>query len=293
MARVHPRILALDSLRIFLLEAGEDADRLPLVILHGFASSALAWTGIIEALGTDRRVVAYDRPGFGLTVATAPQWKGLDPYAPDTQVPIAFALLDCLGVHRCVVLGHSIGGRLAYELAAARSERVAGLILVAPAWERPSAPHLANLFRRPVIEQLARTLLRTTSPLALRLGQRLAWGSTAPPRRADGGLTALSVAGWDDRLWRFTCATLATSKMPLPALPRPIPTLMILGERDRIVSNARTRALAPLWRIRGAPLEIVTFERSGHLPHLEETSRFVETVKTFLEEVEDGATATR
>ena len=293
MARVHPRILALDSLRIFLLEAGEDADRLPLLILHGFASSALAWTGIIEALGTDRHVLAYDRPGFGLTVTTAPRWQGLDPYAPDSQVLIQLELLERLGIHRCVVLGHSMGGRLAYELAAARSERVAGLILVAPAWGRPSAPWLARLFRRRAIGLVGRALLRTTSPLALRLGQRLAWASSPPRDIADGGVVAVSIPGWEERLWRVTCATLATPKTPLPALPRPIPTLMILGERDRIVPNAVTRELTAVWRVRGAPLQVVTFERSGHLPHLEETSRFVETVKTFLEEVENGTTLPR
>mgnify|MGYP001201080499 FL=1 len=291
MARVHPRILALDSLRIFLLEAGND--RLPLLILHGFASSALAWTRIIEALGTDRHVVSYDRPGFGLTVTTAPQWKGLDPYAPDTQVPIATELLKYLGIHRCVVLGHSMGGRLAYELAVAQPERVAGLILVAPAWERPSAPWLARLLRRRAIGLVGRALLRTTSRLALRLGQRLAWASSPPRDIADGGVVAVSIPGWEERLWRVTCATLATPKTPLPALPRPIPTLMILGERDRIVPNAVTRELTAVWRVRGAPLQVVTFERSGHLPHLEETSRFVETVKTFLEEVENGTTLPR
>jgi pimeloyl-ACP methyl ester carboxylesterase len=291
MASLRPRIIALDSLRVFLLEAGDD--RLPLLILHGFASSALAWARIIETLGADRHVVAYDRPGFGLTVATAPQWKGLDPYGPDAQVPIATELLEYLGIHRCVVLGHSMGGRLAYELAVAQPERVAGLILVAPAWERPSAPRVANLLCQPIVASLALALLRMASPLAFWAGQRLAWASSPPRDIADGGVVAVSIPGWEERLWRVTCATLATPKTPLPALPRPIPTVMILGERDRIVSNARSRALAPVWRAGGAPLQVVSFERSGHLPHLEESSRFVETVKTFLQEVEDGAAATR
>nr|WP_286207380.1 alpha/beta hydrolase [Thermomicrobium sp. CFH 73360] len=272
------------------MAAGEN--RLPVVILHGFASSAIAWQPVIRALAADRLVVAYDRPGFGLTRVPIDRWHGLDPYAPSTQVPIALALLDHLGIERCVVLGHSMGGRFAAALAQAVPERVAGLVLVAPAWESPSAPRLAPLVRSPVSSALGRRLLRLISPLALRLAQRAIWAGPPPAGGIDQSSVAASLVGWDTALWRLTAATLAEAHATPPeALV--VPTLVMLGARDRIVPPSLTLQLVERWRLRGCSARVEHFERSGHLPHIEEFERFIAVLRTFLAEVEDETTPHR
>ncbi len=290
-AQLIPKTVALDGLLLFVLEAGEN--RLPLLILHGFASSALAWTEVIRALAPQRRVLAYDRPGFGLTAVTSDPWHGLDPYAPTAQVPIARALVQHLGLGRFVVLGHSMGGRLAYELARALPDRVAAAILVAPAWERPHAPRVARLARQPLVSTLARSILRLASPLALHAAQRRVWASPPPKGREELASVAVSLAGWDERLWRVALATLAESSAERPEQAPTVPTLVVLGEQDRIVSNERTLQLVADWQAAGAIVRLERCASSGHLPHVEEFARFVQIVEQFLEEVDHAETTAR
>lgn len=285
---LHPTIVPLDGLPLFVLTAG--SNRLPLLILHGFASSALTWERVLRALAEDRLVLAYDRPGFGLTRVQIDQWRGLDPYAPSAQVPITLALLDHLDIQRCHVLGHSMGGGLAADLARAAPERVSALILVAPAWERPRAPLLAPLVRTPVVSAVGRSILRMVSPLALRLAQRVVWAGPPPADARAQSAAAVSLLGWDSALWRVTAASLAEAHFTPPE-DLTVPTLVVLGERDRIVPASRTLGLVEQWRARGCPVRVERFEQSGHLPHIEEFERFVSLVRAFLAEVEREATS--
>ncbi|MCX7624298.1 MAG: alpha/beta hydrolase [Thermomicrobium sp.] len=287
---VQPRFLPLEGLQLFVLEAGDD--RLPLLVLHGFASSALAWTEVIAALAEERRVVAYDRPGFGLSRVKG-SWRGEDPFAPGAQVGIALALLDRLGLERVAVLGHSLGGRLAYELAVSAPERIAGAALVAPAWDRPSRPVLGRLLGRRPVSALGRAVLRLAAPAAFRLAERRLWASAPPASSRARARELWAVPGWDEGLWRSTVATLASPPSPAPDAAPPVPTLVVLGERDRIVANRRTLALVERWRAAEAVLRVERFAASGHLPHVEEFARFVQVVRHFLEEVEDATPAAR
>jgi pimeloyl-ACP methyl ester carboxylesterase len=83
------------------------------------------------------------------------------------------------------------------------------------------------------------------------------------------------------------------SPPPEPAERAPqVPTLVILGTHDRVVSNDRTLALVAQWRSSGSTVRVEHFAASGHLPHLEEFERFVDTVRAFLEEDENGTTPT-
>lgn len=282
-----PAIVTLDGLPLFVLTAGKG--RLPLVILHGFASSALTWERIIRALAKDRLVLAYDRPGFGLTRVPVDHWRGLDPYAPSAQVSIALALLDHLGFERCHVLGHSMGGGLAADLARTAPERVGSVILVAPAWQRPSAPILAPLARTSVASALGRSLLRLLAPLALRLAQRAIWAGPPPASGETQSVLAASVIGWETALWNVTTATLAEPHVTPPE-QLTVPTLVVFGEQDRIVPPSQTLRLVEEWRRHGCVVQVERFERSGHLPHIEEFERFVSVVSRFLTEVERGAT---
>lgn len=290
-AKIRSTITTVDGIALFVVAAGEN--HLPLLILHGFASSAIVWAPVIGALATDRCVLAYDRPGFGLTRVPQHRWREFDPYAPSAQVPIALALLDKLRIDRFVVLGHSMGGQLAKELARTAPDRVAGLIVIAPAWERPSAPRIAQVLRARPADALGRLLIRTLRPLALRITRRAVWAGPPPP----GGTTQVtlmaSIAGWDEELWRVTTATLLEPQTDLPEWAPSQPTLVVLGEHDRIVSNVRTLELVEQWRKQGCSVRLERFERSGHLPHVEEFERFISVARDFLEAVEHGATSSR
>ncbi|MCI4062376.1 alpha/beta fold hydrolase [Micromonospora sp. R77] len=107
-------------------------DGVPVLLVHGNASSSAFWEPLIRRLPATLRVVAPDLRGYGDT-QTAPvdATRGLADLADDVA-----ALLDVPGLFapeaRPVVVGHSLGGGVAMRLLTARPERVAALLLEAP-----------------------------------------------------------------------------------------------------------------------------------------------------------------
>lgn len=104
---------------------GPRNDRAPILLLHGLASAAHIWDFTAPLLATDRRVVALDQRGHGLSQ------KPDDGYDFATIVADDVAAADALGLgERIVLVGHSWGANVALELAAAHPQRVAALALV-------------------------------------------------------------------------------------------------------------------------------------------------------------------
>ncbi len=123
--------------------------------IHGITSSHRAWAPMARQL-PDVRIVAPDLRGRGGSRAL-PGPYGMARHADDVA-----ALLDELGVDRCVVVGHSMGGYVAVTLAARHPERVAGLVLVdggLPLKGDPSLDPEESLRRTlgPAAERLSRT----------------------------------------------------------------------------------------------------------------------------------------
>lgn len=111
------------------LERGEArADQPPIVMLHGLAGHLHHFNfALVDELAKDTRVIAIDRPGSGYSRRDYGKATKLTEQA-DTIV----ALLDQLGIHRAVFVGHSLGGALSLTLAIRHPTRVAGLTLIAP-----------------------------------------------------------------------------------------------------------------------------------------------------------------
>ena len=86
------------------------------------------WKGQVPYLSRHFRVVVYDGPGNGGSV------RAVDPaaYGVDRQVQYGLAVLDASATERAVVVGLSLGGSWAAQLAAEHGERVLGTILIAP-----------------------------------------------------------------------------------------------------------------------------------------------------------------
>src|ERR1700674_2064537 len=113
------------GMKVHLRDEGPRDDASPLVLLHGTGSSLHAWEGWADALKAERRVIRYDMAGFGLT---GPSPDGI--YSLDNDVHLLLAMLDKLGVARCVLGGNSLGGAIAWRTALAHPARVEKLILV-------------------------------------------------------------------------------------------------------------------------------------------------------------------
>lgn len=114
----------LRGLRFHYRDYAGPADRPPLVLLHGVASTSRIWLLVGPLLAEWRRVLALDQRGHGET--EKPE-RGYD-FA--SVVADALAFIDAIGLERPLLVGHSWGGNVAVQLAATHPERVAGLVLV-------------------------------------------------------------------------------------------------------------------------------------------------------------------
>ena len=121
MPTLTTRQIDLDGCTIHCLESGDPAGR-AVVLLHGMKFQAETWRelGTLAQLADQGlRVPAVDMPGFGRS-----------PAHPLPPGEVVHRLLDKLDIDRAVLVGPSMGGRVAMEYAIAHPERLAGLVLV-------------------------------------------------------------------------------------------------------------------------------------------------------------------
>lgn len=137
----------------------------PLLLLHGLGACAFSWRHNIAPLAQHFRVLAPDLPGHGLTPAHL-----VPAYRLENLVHALWQLLGQVGVRRFVAVGNSLGGSLALLMARKQPERVAALILLAPAVFLSRPPWLCYLLRPPVLGWLVAALMGPWMlPMALRL----------------------------------------------------------------------------------------------------------------------------
>ena len=101
------------------------------VFLHYWGGSGRTWQGVIARLETDARCLVLDQRGWGWSQALDGRYD-LDAMADDVEDVAA-----ALGLERYVLVGHSMGGKVAQIVAARGAAALAGLVLVAPAPPTP------------------------------------------------------------------------------------------------------------------------------------------------------------
>ncbi len=270
------------GVRLHVRDAGR-RDGPVLVLLHGFAASSADWEPWIERLGHRARLIAVDLPGHGLTAAP----PGYEATVPGLVAVVA-ALLAALRTGPAVVVGSSMGGHVAWRLALARPDAVAGLVLVGSiGWtdtRRADAPRPAAV--RLMGHALGRFALRhlDLTPL-IRRGLR---GSVADARFA----TEAAVRRTADLLrapgHRAILLGLDAGGGEAALLDRlrtlDTPTLVMAGEADRLVPVEHARRFAAT--IPGAAL--VTYPGMGHVPMVEAADRSAADLAAWLDRAAPG-----
>jgi len=241
-----------------------------LVLIQGMGLDRLGWEPVLRTLRRRFRLVLVDNRGVGHSDRPAGSFTVAD-MAGDIV-----AVLDAAGIRRAHVMGASLGGMVAQELAITHPERVDGLVLActAPGWPftypmpaaslrtiASSARMTAEAARRRHTENaLSAGAVRDRPELVTRLlelqGSRPADADVLPAQAAAGA----RYAGWN-RQRRIG-----------------VRTLVLHGGADRVVNPRNGRLLADL--IPGARL--VTFPELGHLLFWEDPDGFADTVASFL-----------
>jgi len=255
--------------------------RTAFVLLHGFGASTFSWEAVAQGLSGTLPVLAFDRPGFGLTERPL-DWTGADPYAPETQADLTIALMDELGIDRAVLVGHSAGGTVAALVAARYPDRVAAVVLEDPAIYAGGPPSfLTPLFRTPQFRRIGPLVARNLGGQRGTDFLRSAWHDPTriPQATYEGYRKPLRVADWDKALWLLTIAP-RPSDVPGIVAQIEAPALFLTGDDDRIVPAEDTRRASEL--LEGA--QFLTIEACGHIPHEEQPADFIQAVTGFAEE---------
>jgi pimeloyl-ACP methyl ester carboxylesterase len=246
-------------------EGGADDADPPVVVIHGASGNLeearLALSGAFGA----RRMLFVDRPGHGHSRRGG---RGME--APAAQAAAIAELMSGLGVDRAVVVGHSWGAAVAAALAVTRPERVAGLVLVAPAthpWPGGVAWY-HGIARRPVLGRLFAWTVSLPAGLALlRPGARSVFHPDPMPEGyLDGGRIALTLRPASFRANSLDIYHLKAHLAAMAPRYREItaPTVVITGDADSVVwPSIHAEALAR--EIAGA--ELVVLAGAGHMPH--------------------------
>ncbi|NPV02443.1 MAG: alpha/beta hydrolase [Brevinematales bacterium] len=251
-------------------------------LLHGFGASLYSWKRVMPELAKLGTVVAYDRLGFGLTVRLLPGgWTNENPYSMPAQVKAAAGLLDALGVGKAVWVGHSAGGVVAVEAAAAYPDKVQALILE----DSPllgGVPKMAQfLYSIPSVDHFGPVFLRGIREWGMDV-LLSAWHDTNKITGEDVELylKPLSMSNWDIGLWEFTkAASQGDTKEKFKKIT--VPVLVITGDDDKIVPAGDTVSLTNL--IPGARLAVI--HECGHIPHEEQPVEFMDAVKGFIDKM--------
>src|SRR3989441_911291 len=132
--------------RIRSIDAGTGP---PVVFLHGLGASLYTWRHILPPImQAGFRVIAFDNRGFGESEKPPTGYRNAD------YERLATALLDSLHIQDAVLVGHSMGGAIAAEVAIRDPQRVRGLVLIGAAGLGAREPMLFKVARWPVLGPL-------------------------------------------------------------------------------------------------------------------------------------------
>lgn len=280
LADPDSRFIDVDGLDVHYKEEGEGEP--VFLLLHGFGASLFSWRLTIDPLARAGRVVAYDRPGFGLTERPIVSRMTDNPYTLPAQGRLVDSLLNQLGAEQAILVGNSMGGTVALQAALNFPHRVSALILVDPAiylsdlipgWLQSLLPILPASRLGPL---LSRYLIR------FRIGDQLLFRSwheplLITPEIHHGYTKPLRAENWDYALW-YTVQYHAGQGLHLRLHEISIPTLIVTGDSDRVIPSRQSLRLARY--IEHAELAVIP--ECGHLPHEEKPEEFLSIVSDFL-----------
>ena len=236
-----------------------------LLLMQGIGYARWSWDPIVPALAERFRVLSFDNRGIGESDVPP------SPYTARQLAEDGIAVLDDAGVHRSHVLGASLGGMAAQELAAGFPQRVDKLVL---ACTTPGGAAAVPMPAQTV------ALMQEAAALAPEVAMRRFVENALAPH-ADPALVhelyERRVGNPPDPIgWQGQAA--AGMSFDGSALEFAAPTLILHGTEDAVVDPGNAVLLAE--RIPGARVEL--FSGCGHLFFWEQPERFAETVAEFL-----------
>ncbi|KAJ6802533.1 uncharacterized protein M6B38_192045 [Iris pallida] len=252
-------------------------------LVHGFGGGVFSWRHVMGVLARQIgcTVVAFDRPGWGLT--SRPRRKDWEdrqlanPYKLESQVDLLITFCLSMGFSSVVLVGHDDGGLLALKVAEklrASSEPlvdVKGLVLLSVSLSREVVPAFARILLHTSLgkKHMVRPLLRTEITQVV---NRRAWydPTKLTTEVMNQYKAPLWVEGWDEALHEIGRLSFSTVLSPQTAAGllksvEDLPVLVVAGAEDALVSVKSAQTMAS----KLVNSRLVAISGCGHLPQEE------------------------
>ncbi|CAG0976319.1 2-hydroxy-6-oxo-6-phenylhexa-2,4-dienoate hydrolase [Anaerolineales bacterium] len=282
LAEPDSKFIEINDVAIHYKEMG--AGKRNFILLHGFGASTYSWREVMDDLAQYGRVIAYDRPAFGLTERPMPANWIENPYGMKANIELLRSLMDALQIEKAILVGNSAGGGVAVAFGLEYPERVDSLILVDPgvgggrgpqfpAWAlpvmwTPQMRHIGQLMMRDYQESLPQTIQREwfdQSKLTDEIRQE--------------PLKIFKIENWDRAFYELTFAPAYPELRPL--LPKlTVPVFIVAGAEDRLIRSWYFESISK--EIPNAKLSLIP--SCGHVPQEECPREFMEEVVNYLQE---------
>ncbi|MGK3112112.1 alpha/beta fold hydrolase [Candidatus Pantoea formicae] len=241
-----------------------------LVFLHYYGGSSRTWQSLINLLPKHYRTVAIDQRGWGLSDAPQSGYRIAD-LARDAE-----GVISALGLKRYILIGHSMGGKVAQLMASRQPAGLEGLMLIAPS---PPSPMILTAEERErlscaynsreAVEFVIDNVL-TAKPISPALREQVIEDSLKGSTGAKAGWPGVAIS--ED----ITQEVAAIN----------VPVTIISGERDQ-VDNPATLQRELLPRIPHAAMVILP--DTGHLSPLESPDEIANRLSVFVTSIENGS----
>lgn len=251
------------GIKMHYAEQGEARGE-PIILLHGYSDSWFSFSRVLTPLSRDARVFALDLRGHGKTDAPKSGYLMRD-LAADV-----LAFMDAKGIVRATVIGHSMGGIVAQQVALAAPKRVSHLVLVATGKSATAFVGWNEL------EQAVSTL---SDPVPDAFAREFQLSTVHAPvgdefiNRAVSESLRLSA-----RTWRELAAGMKATAPAVALGKSGIPALVLHGEKDLYATAVVTDDLAAMVNAK----QRKTYPNTGHAIHWEKPAEFARDVLGFL-----------
>jgi pimeloyl-ACP methyl ester carboxylesterase len=277
--REHQRWVDVDGQQVNTIELGDGP---PLVFVHGLSGSWPNWLEQLPVFAAQHRVVALDLPGFGHSPMPA-QEITIAGYAR-----LLDGLLSRLRIDAAAVVGNSMGGFIAAELAIAFPQRVERLVLVSAAGistfgDRRTARAIPTLRRgERVLTASAAWLASRSDAVARRARLREALMNVVVrhPAQLPAALAAEQLRGSGKPGFMQGLAAVIDYDVSDRLAEIAAPTLVVWGDGDRLIDVADAEVFGRLI----PDARVVIFEDTGHMAMLERPAAFNALLADFLAE---------
>ncbi|KAG9157391.1 hypothetical protein Leryth_026658 [Lithospermum erythrorhizon] len=268
-----------------------------IVLVHGFGGGVFSWRNVVGLLAQQigRPVVAFDRPGWGLT--SRPRRKDWEesqlpnPYKLESQVDLLLSFCTKMGFSSVILVGHDDGGLLALKAAErikpsanSLNVKIKGVVLLGASFSREVVPAFAKLLLCTSLgkKHLVRSLLRTEITQVV---NRRAWYDCSKLTTEVLNLykAPLCVEGWDEALHEIGKLSSETvlSQQNVASLLKAVeslPVLFIAGAEDALVPLKSVQIMAS--KLENSRL--VAISGCGHLAHEECPKALVAAISPFI-----------